>query len=229
MTAKSLFVTGTDTGIGKTHVSVQLLRGLAARGVRASGFKPVASGCMRDATGALRSEDALALRAASAVPLPDYASSNPCALEQPLSPHLAARLDGTEVKLGPLLAAYDALVAAHEVVVVEGVGGWAVPLSPRLMQADLARALGVPILLVVGVRLGCINHALLTTRAIAADGCRLLGWVANTIDVTLAQADAAIATIGEAIGEPSMVRFGHAGEGEAEVAAELARVVLKRL
>jgi dethiobiotin synthetase len=228
MTARAIFVTGTDTGIGKTHVSARLLRALVAQGVRATGFKPVASGCVRDASGALASEDALALRAASVQPPPPYTTSNPYALEQPLSPHLAARLDGAEVKLGPILAAYDALAAAHDVVVVEGVGGWAVPLSQRLMQADLARALGVPILLVVGVRLGCINHALLTARAIASDGGRLLGWVANTIDPSLAQADGAIATIGDAVGEPCITRFAHDAADDDAAAQALARAVLRR-
>lgn len=228
MSAVALFVTGTDTGIGKTHVSARLLRALVAQGRRAVGFKPVASGCVRDASGALASEDALALRDAGAQPPPAYGASNPYALEQPLSPNLAARLDGTEVKLGTILAAYDALAATHDVVVVEGVGGWAVPLSQRLMQADLARALGVPVLLVVGVRLGCINHALLTARAIAADGCRLLGWVANTIDPTLAHADGALDTIAAAIGESCIARlpYGSGGDGIAE--ATLARAVLKR-
>ena len=220
-----VFVTGTDTGIGKTHVTAALLRGLAAQGVRATGMKPVASGCVRDATGAWRSEDALALREASAQPLPDYALSNPYALEEPLSPHLAARSAGVDVKLGALLAAYDALAAGHERRIVEGVGGWAVPLSERLMQADLVRALRIPVLVVVGVKLGCINHALLTLRAVHEDGCRIFGWVANSVDPSLARADEALATIARIVGLPCLAHFAHAGDGgyDAAAAATLAR------
>ena len=185
----SLFVTGTDTGVGKTLASCTLLHALRARGLRAVGMKPLASGS--DATpDGLRNEDALALQAASD-PRPRYEDVNPYALPLPLAPELAARDAGIEVALAPMLAAHARLAAQSDVVVVEGVGGWAAPLSPSLDQADLVRALGddVPVVLVVGLRLGCLNHAYLSARAIAADGCRLAGWIGTGVDPGMARID----------------------------------------
>lgn len=176
-----LYVTGTDTGIGKTWCSTALLHALRARGMAAVGMKPVASGCTRDGQGHWVNEDALALQAASS-PVPAYADLNPFALPEPLAPELAAQRVGTEVTLPPLLDAFARLRAQAGAVVVEGVGGWDAPLSPTLMQADLARALDLPVVLVVGLRLGCLSHALLTARAIAADGLHLAGWIGNTLD-----------------------------------------------
>lgn len=175
-----MFVTGTDTGIGKTTASCTLLHALRAQGLRAVGMKPLASGSDPTADG-LRNEDALALLAASD-PKPDYADLNPYALPLPLAPELAARDAGIEVALAPMLAAHARLAAQADAVVVEGVGGWAAPLSENLDQADLVRALQLPVILVVGLRLGCLNHAYLSVRAIQADGCRLAGWIGNGID-----------------------------------------------
>lgn len=180
----SLYVTGTDTGIGKSLVACAWLHALRGQGMRAVGMKPVASGC-NDGPEGLRNDDGLALQAASD-PVPDYAEVNPIALRAPLAPELAARAMGLEVTLAPLLAAHARLREQAGVVVVEGVGGWAAPLSGSLMQADLVRALDLPVLLVVGLRLGCINHALLTARAIAADGLRLAGWVGSAVDPDMA-------------------------------------------
>ena len=177
---QGFYVTGTDTGIGKTRSSAALLHALRAQGKRAVGMKPVASGCER-IDGAWKNEDALALIEASD-PRPLYAECNPFALRLPLAPELAARDAGVEVELQTILDAHARLAASADVVVVEGVGGWAAPLSSSLMQADLVRALDVPVVLVVGLRLGCLNHALLSARAIVADGCRLVGWIANAID-----------------------------------------------
>lgn len=176
-----VFISGTDTGVGKSHASVALLQALAARGVRAIGMKPVASGCdWRD--GRWSNEDARALLAATPRP-PPYALCNPYALRDAVAPHLAAAAMGVEIELAPIVHAYAALhVDPAAVVVVEGAGGWAVPLSPTLMQADIPRALALPVILVVGLRLGCINHALLSARAIRADGCTLLGWIGNAVD-----------------------------------------------
>jgi len=181
------YVTGTDTGSGKTHSSAALLHALRARGMRAVGMKPVASGCER-IDGEWRNDDALQLIAASD-PRPAYADCNPFALPLPLAPELAARDAGIEVALPPMLAAHARLAASADAVVVEGVGGWAAPLSTKLMQADLVRALDLPVVLVVGLRLGCLNHALLSARAITADGCRLIGWIANAIDPGMDAAD----------------------------------------
>lgn len=176
----SVFVTGTDTGIGKTLSSCTLLHALRAQGLRAVGMKPLASGCESTPDG-LRNEDALALLAASD-PQPAYADINPYALPLPLAPELAARDAGIDVALAPMLAAHARLAAQADAVVVEGVGGWAAPLSAGLDQADLVRALDLPVVLVVGLRLGCLNHAYLSARAIQADGCRLAGWIGNGID-----------------------------------------------
>ncbi|MCC4608356.1 dethiobiotin synthase [Xanthomonas campestris] len=176
----AFYVTGTDTGIGKTMGSTALLHALRARGRTAVGMKPVASGCERTAQG-WRNEDALALQAASD-PQPDYATLNPYALPAPLAPELAAADVGVTLSLDPITQAFAQLRTRADVVVVEGVGGWAAPLSADLDQADLVRALRLPVVLVVGVRLGCINHARLTAAAIAADGLDCIGWIANEID-----------------------------------------------
>jgi dethiobiotin synthetase len=191
--SRGVFITGTDTGIGKTLVSATLLAALNASGCRAVGMKPVASGCHRIAD-ELRNEDAERLIAYSAGS-PDYALVNPYALAEPIAPHLAAADAGMQIQLDSIVAAFAALSTNADCVVVEGVGGWAVPLSPTLMQADLVRALKLPVLLVVGLRLGCINHALLSARAIADDGCILIGWIGNRIDPDMARVDDNIATL----------------------------------
>lgn len=175
-----LYITGTDTGIGKTVVSTALLHALRRQELRAVGMKPVASGCawVKDCW---RNEDASALQQASD-PRPSYELLNPYALPQPLAPEIAAREAGVEVALDPLLAAFEKLSLSADTVVVEGVGGWSAPLSATLDQVDLVRALRLPVVMVVGMRLGCINHARLTARAIADDGCELVGWIANHVD-----------------------------------------------
>jgi dethiobiotin synthetase len=193
LSARGVFVTGIDTGIGKTHASVALLRAHRARGRRASGMKPVASGCRATREG-LRNEDAEALIAASD-PAPAYVLCNPFAFEPAIAPHIAAREASVELSLRPIDAAFREITARTDRIVVEGVGGWAVPLSDSLMQADLVRALALPVVLVVGLRLGCINHTLLTARAIEADGCALAGWIANRIDPEMAFADENLATL----------------------------------
>lgn len=164
----ALFITGTDTEIGKTAASTALLHALRRRGLRAVGMKPVASGS-EDLGQGLRNEDALALQAASR-PVPDYADLNPYALRQPLAPELAAAEDGVQVELAPIVAAFARLRAQADIVVVEGVGGWLAPVSATLDQLDLVRALQLPVLLVVGMRLGCVNHARLTAQSLQASG-----------------------------------------------------------
>ena len=189
----SVYVTGTDTGIGKTLASCTLLHALRAHGLRAAGMKPVASGCER-IDGEWRNADALALQAAGE-PGIAYADINPFALEHPLAPELAARDAGIDVALPPILDAHARLAARADALIVEGVGGWAAPLSASLMQADLVRALRLPVLLVVGLRLGCLNHALLSARAIAADGVHLAGWIASHVDPAMARVDDNIAML----------------------------------
>ena len=199
----ALFVAGTDTGIGKTHAACALLHALRATGLRVTGMKPVASGCEATPQG-LRNEDALALRAASSAPLPPYAQSNPVALRDALSPHLAAAHEGVTITLPPLRAAFDALWAAHDAVVVEGVGGWRVPLAPGLFASAIPRQWDLPVIFVVGLRLGCLNHALLSAEAIRADGCRLAGWIANRIDPAMEAADENLATLRELLPAPCL-------------------------
>ncbi len=183
----SFYVTGTDTGVGKTVASCAVLHALRAKGLRAVGMKPVASGC-EHIDGQWRNEDALALQAASD-PQPRYEELNPYALPLPLAPEIAAAEAGVEVRLAPLTAAFERLRGQADAIVVEGVGGWAAPLSGSLDQVDLVRAWGLPVLMVVGLRLGCLNHARLTARAIVADGCHLAGWIASEIDPDMQRAD----------------------------------------
>ena len=199
---RGIFITGTDTGIGKTLVAATLLAALNRSGCRAVGMKPVASGCERTQAG-WRNDDARLLIEHGAGD-PTYPTVNPYALPKPIAPHLAAREHGVEIRLDPIVGAFEALCTSSELIVVEGVGGWAVPLSAALMQADLVRALRVPVILVVGLRLGCLNHALLSARAIAADGCDLIGWIGNRIDPAMAQADANIETLRERMAAPCL-------------------------
>jgi dethiobiotin synthetase len=176
---RAWFVTGTDTGVGKTLVSAALLTALARTGRRVVGMKPVASGC--DATPhGLRSADAEALRAAANAAA-DYEDINPYALAAPTAPHLAAATTGVQIDIDTIRAHYTRLVARADDVVVEGIGGWLVPINRTQTMADVVRALELPVILVVGMRLGCLNHALLTQHAVAASGCRLVAWVANAL------------------------------------------------
>ena len=209
----AVFLTGTDTGIGKTFASVALLHSHRARGRSAIGMKPIASGCRATAEG-LRNDDAEALIAASD-PAPPYALCNPFAFEPAIAPHIAARDAGIEIVLPPIVDAFRNLASRADRIVVEGVGGWSVPLSGSLMQADLVQALGIPVVLVVGLRLGCINHALLSARAIVADGCTLVGWIANRIDPGMAVADANLATLRERLGVPMLGDLAHGMRADA--------------
>ena len=174
----TLFVTGTDTGVGKTYVSCALLHAAQAQGLRVCGFKPVASGCERTSEG-LRNEDALALQAAADTQ-ESYAVINPYAFEPAIAPHLAARQAGVQVSLDRLNQAHAQLAARYERVMVEGAGGWQVPLNDSTSFADWVAERQWPVLLVVGMRLGCINHALLSAESIARR-TRLLGWFANPL------------------------------------------------
>lgn len=175
-----IFITGTDTDVGKSYVAAALLEGLKAAGVRAVGMKPVAAGGEL-VDGEWVNEDVALLRAASAVPAP-LELVNPYLLREPMSPHIAAAMEGRRIELAPIVAAYRELERMAELVVVEGVGGFRVPLNEREDTADLAVALGLPVVLVVGMRLGCLNHALLTAEAIAARGLNLFAWVANQLE-----------------------------------------------
>lgn len=196
-----VFITGTDTGCGKTFVSVGLLRGLRQRGLRVAGMKPVASGCEQDGDGCLVNADALALRAASSAAW-DYTVINPYALPEPIAPQFAAERRGRHIETGPIEEAYRQLAADCDRVVVEGIGGWRVPLSALLTTRDLPLLLETPVVLVVGMRLGCISHALLTAEALAADGVYFHGWVANHLDPDYSTASETQATLSERLAAP---------------------------
>jgi dethiobiotin synthetase len=173
------FIAGTDTSVGKTLVSAALLRAAARRGLRSIGLKPVAAGCeRRDA--AWVNDDALLLQRCASVAL-TYEQVNPIALRKAMAPHLAAAAEGRALAVAPLAAHCRSIAGLpHDLLLVEGAGGWFVPLDARHTLADLARELGWPVILVVGMRLGCLNHALLTAAAIRAAGLPLAGWVANS-------------------------------------------------
>jgi dethiobiotin synthetase len=175
---KRWFITGTDTEIGKTHVACALIRHLASQGYRVAGMKPVASGCDNSGDG-LRSDDALGLMAAANVVVP-YGVVNPYAFEPAIAPHIAAVDAGQLIDVDRISAVAQTIEADY--LVIEGVGGWCVPLGDGLMLADLARATADEVILVVGMRLGCINHALLTAAQVERDGMPLKGWIANHID-----------------------------------------------
>ncbi|HEV2540917.1 MAG TPA: dethiobiotin synthase [Frateuria sp.] len=216
--SRGLFIAGTDTGIGKTHAACTLIHALRAHYPGVCGMKPVASGCLQTPEG-LRNEDALALQAAGGNALP-YEAINPVALREPLSPHLAARLEGVAIELAPLRAAFEALRASHDAVVVEGVGGWMVPLAPGLLASAIPQQWNLPVVLVVGLRLGCLNHALLSARAIEADGCRLAGWIGNRIDPAMAALEDNLATLRELLPAPCLGVLPH-GLAPAQAATRL--------
>lgn len=177
--ASGYFVTGTDTGVGKTAVALGLMHCLQAQGYRVAGMKPVASGCETTPAG-LRNADALQLQRQSSVAT-DYALVNPYAFAPAIAPHIAAQQAGVRIELDTIQSAYTELAAQMDRVVVEGVGGWLVPLNERETLADLACKLELPVILVVGIRLGCLNHALLSAAAIGHAGLQLAGWVANRL------------------------------------------------
>lgn len=199
---QGLFITGTDTEIGKTEVTLGLMSALQQCGQRVLGMKPVAAGCAVTADG-LRNEDARRIQAQCSQPLA-YAQINPYAFAPPIAPHIAAAQAGVEIALAPIQAAYQRLAAQADWVIVEGVGGWRVPLGPELTLADLPRTLELPVLLVVGLRLGCLNHALLSAEAIQASGLQLAGWIANGVDPAMAAADENLASLRARLPAPCM-------------------------
>ena len=175
-----VFVTGTDTGVGKTLFTCALLHAYAKRGLRAVGMKPVAAGAVRE-HGVLVNEDVTAMRAASNVAAP-VELVNPYCFEPPIAPHIAAERQRVAIDAERIASAYAGLAALADRIVVEGAGGFRVPLGRTLDTAQLAQRLALPVVIVVGMRLGCLNHALLTADAVRAAGLRLAGWVANHVD-----------------------------------------------
>jgi len=205
MSPRGFFVTGTDTGVGKTLFSAALTRALVARGLRVAVMKPVASGSERTPEG-LRNSDALTLMAAANVKAP-YSAVNPYCFLAPISPHIAAQDGGIVVDLGLLRREFDSLAAAADCVVVEGAGGWLAPIGEATSMADIAVELALPAILVVGIRLGCLNHAQLTRESIATRGVTFTGWVANHIDPQLERATENVTTLSVRLGAPPLVRL----------------------
>lgn len=203
--AMTVFVTGTDTAVGKTHIAAGLLAAARELGISACGYKPVASGCRRGARG-LRNSDALALMRASGTGQP-YERINPYAFAPGIAPHLAAQEAGVCIERRVLDAAHRELARTHDLVVVEGAGGWQIPLGPNWTQADWVARRGWPVLLVVGMRLGCLNHALLSAEAIQPR-TRLLGWIASELPPRQSRLDQNIATLVARMPAPLLGRVG---------------------
>jgi dethiobiotin synthetase len=196
------FITGTDTGVGKTVVACALARAFAAAGERVAVMKPIASGAERSTEG-LRNADALALLAAGNVPA-RYAEVNPYCFEPAISPHIAAEEARIEVDIGVIEVNFRALGSRADRVIVEGAGGWLAPINARESMGDLARALGIPAVLVVALRLGCLSHAALTRRAIAADGVPLAGWIANRPAAPMDREAENLVTLARLFGAPPL-------------------------
>ncbi|MGH8428095.1 MAG: dethiobiotin synthase [Gammaproteobacteria bacterium] len=201
------FVTGTDTEIGKTVVAAGIVHAFVEHGLRTAVMKPVASGGHETEEG-LRNEDAECLIATSNV-VADYVEVNPYCFAPPIAPHIAAAETGIAMELETILRAAHSLAARADVLVVEGVGGWRVPLAPDFDVPALAAALGLPVVLVVGLRLGCLNHALLSAESIRAAGCTLAGWVANTIGPAMERREENLATLEVRIAAPCLGRIPH--------------------
>lgn len=198
-------MTGTDTGVGKTLVACALLSALAGRGLRVVGMKPVAAGAEPAARG-LRNEDVEQLVAAGNVIAPRELV-NPYCFEPPIAPHIAAERAGVAIELDRIEASFRTLAGLADAVIVEGAGGFRVPLGPDADTAQLAARLALPVVLVVGMRLGCLNHALLTAEAIAARGLRLAGWIANQVDAHMVAADDNVRALEALIAAPMLARF----------------------
>lgn len=190
---QAFFITGTDTGIGKTYIACKLIQQYVAQGYKVVGMKPVAAGCDR-VDGEWVNDDVLKLEAASNLKAP-RALTNPYSFKEPIAPHIAAEKEGTTIEVEVIKQAFDELCKLADIVIVEGAGGLLVPLNDECDIADLAKALNIPIILVVGIKLGCINHALLTVEAIKTRNCRLEGWIANKMDSTMLSCEENIASI----------------------------------
>jgi dethiobiotin synthetase len=209
------FIAGTDTGVGKTLVAVALTRALVARSLRVAVLKPVAAGSVNTPDGP-RNEDALQLLAASNVPAP-YEDVNPVLLATPASPHLAARHAGISIRSEPILLAQRRLARMSDCLVVEGAGGWLAPISAVETMGDLAEKMALPVILVVGLRLGCLNHALLTREAIRSQGVPFAGWIANKMRTEMPLANANIDSLATRFGMGPLgtVPSGNLGADEA--------------
>ena len=218
--SRGVFVTGTDTGVGKTLAACALVHALRAAGVRVAAMKPIAAGAVRHGERWVN-EDTLALAQAAGIDPERIDRMTPVLLREPMAPHIAAAREGRHIVLAPILDAFEALAASGDFAVVEGVGGFLVPLDDALDTGDLARALRLPVALVVGLRLGCLNHALLTARAVAAAGLPLAGWIANGIDPAMAAIDENVETLRTRLGAPLLGRIPHASDPDPHAIARV--------
>jgi dethiobiotin synthetase len=225
MSTKGFFVTGTDTAVGKTVATVALVRGLVAQGLRVAVMKPVASGSQRTEAG-LRNDDALALLAASNVAAP-YELVNPYCFEPAISPHIAAREAQIVIDLAKVRRDFETLAGGADCILVEGAGGWLAPIGLGTSIRDLALALELPVIVVVGLRLGCINHALLTKLAIESHGAQFAGWVANSIDPVMARPEENLESLVRLLGEPPLAVVPHVTPGSPPLALRSAIVGLR--
>jgi dethiobiotin synthetase len=223
------FVTGTDTGVGKTEVACLLTRGLVASGLKVGVMKPVAAGAFPTPDGP-RNEDALALMACANLEA-RYETVNPFCLAEPIAPHIAAADAGIRIRTADIVECFDALKRQADCIVVEGAGGWLVPISAQETMADVARALALPVVLVVGLRLGCLSHTLLTAQAIEASGLALAGWIGNGIDPVYARQAENLATLEHWLGgaPAAIVPHGVSAVQRAELAAQAARTLQERV
>ena len=212
------FVAGTDTGVGKSLVASALMVSLRSHGHTVIGMKPVASGCP-EFDGELRNPDAEFLRAQASVDA-EYSLVNPYAFAEPIAPHIAAGNSGTDIDIQTVVNAYERLRVMADYVVVEGVGGWAVPLDEEYTMSDLAARLGLPVILVVGMRLGCLSHAILSAEAVETDGMKLAGWVANTVDAEMPYLRENIATLQSRLPTPLLGVLPRLPRADAASAAE---------
>lgn len=219
---KSYFVTGTDTGIGKTLIASALVYGYGQRGLKAVGMKPVAAGCVEHED-SLLSEDVSMLMAAGNVAAP-LEIHNPYAFKPAIAPHIAAARSGVVIRFEAIQRAYEELTTLADMVVVEGVGGFRVPLRDDLDTADMAQALHIPVILVVGMRLGCLSHALLTVEAIRARGLELAGWVANQVDPQMSVYEENLQALEQRIAAPCLGRIPYLTTPDFKLASESLRL-----
>jgi dethiobiotin synthetase len=216
MSGAAYFIAGTDTGVGKTRVTAALLAAGRREGLRVAGMKPVASGA-EPVSGRMASADALQLAAASGQTT-DYEELNPYCLEVAISPHIAAKFANIVIDIANIVTISKRLQAQSDLLLIEGAGGWYTPISERESMADLARALGAPVLLVVGLKLGCLNHARLSLEAIRHGGCRFAGWIGNHVDPQFMAPAENLATLTQLLGAEPLALLPYAPHSHGDAA-----------
>lgn len=207
----SVFITGTDTGVGKTHVAASLIQQYNNEGYQTFGIKPIASGCSLNAEGQLVNDDALILQKMASIKRP-YNIVNPLAFKEPIAPHLAANIAGVQLSVSSVVEAISQSIQSDaDVNIIEGVGGWSVPLNDYELVSEVVKALEIPTILVVGIKLGCLNHAILTAKSIEKMGVPFVGWIANCIDPETLVADELVETLKKWLPGPllGVVPHGH--------------------